>query len=183
MRRKMLSSYRQRHRELLKLGFATYYKYNASQFWKMLRRLVLERDGFKCLRCGADATCVHHMSYSRRVLMGLDSHLLVSLCRGCHQRAEFYRGHKVRLVVANSRLGRLPARGQIDRSPLPPCVPDKTEQCVAYTRSGQRCKCYGKFLIEGKNHCEQHYRMAMTAAQWRGDDVPPPPDDGNGVPF
>jgi len=59
------------------------------------------------------------MSYSRRVLEGHDSHLLVSLCRKCHEWAEFYRGRKVKIGVANRRLGKLAYAGAIDRSKLP----------------------------------------------------------------
>lgn len=68
-----------------------YQQYLASDQWRRIRNLVLERDGFKCRRCGdggraADIIShldVHHITYDRRGEEHLDD--LVLLCRRCHQ--------------------------------------------------------------------------------------------------
>jgi len=50
-----------------------------------LRRLIRERDGFKCMLCGCDETRrehdVHHVLYDVSIS---DEKLLISLCRSCH---------------------------------------------------------------------------------------------------
>jgi len=73
--------------------------------WRETRERALERDGYACVVCGADADDigrnpdVHHVVPVRLfaaspVLAVGDAHTLdnvVSLCPGCHRRAEF--GH------------------------------------------------------------------------------------------
>jgi hypothetical protein len=58
--------------------------------WDKTRRLVLARDGEKCLRCLGEATDVHHRrpkgmggTGNSYIKYGLAN--LVSLCRECHQ--------------------------------------------------------------------------------------------------
>jgi 5-methylcytosine-specific restriction endonuclease McrA len=50
-----------------------------------LRRLILERDGWRCQKCGSSRNLdVHHMS--RRSDLGDDAETnLITLCRECHQ--------------------------------------------------------------------------------------------------
>ena len=56
----------------------------ARKAWKMLRRFVLDRDGWRCTKCGrAGAMEVHHVKPIEDG--GLDEPgNLVTLCRGCH---------------------------------------------------------------------------------------------------
>lgn len=52
--------------------------------WQRIRRVVLERDGWRCTRCGrAGALEAHHVQH---VLQGGTDDLsnLVTLCRRCH---------------------------------------------------------------------------------------------------
>jgi 5-methylcytosine-specific restriction endonuclease McrA len=50
-----------------------------------LRRLILERDGWRCQQCGSFRNLdVHHMR--RRSALGDDAETnLITLCRECHQ--------------------------------------------------------------------------------------------------
>ena len=50
-----------------------------------LRRVVLERDGWRCQQCGSFRNLdVHHMK--RRSALGDDAEAnLITLCRNCHQ--------------------------------------------------------------------------------------------------
>lgn len=57
--------------------------------WVRLRRLVIERDGFKCTECGAEKKLLHahHVTPWRE---SRDDSLanLVTLCTSCHMKAE-----------------------------------------------------------------------------------------------
>jgi hypothetical protein len=55
-------------------------------FWKEMRNLVLERDGHRCQKCGADRLLhVHHLRERRNG--GDDSkENLLSLCHPCHRK-------------------------------------------------------------------------------------------------
>ena len=46
----------------------TYYRvtYLNSDNWKRKRAVVLKRDRYRCVHCGARATQVHHKKYARR---------------------------------------------------------------------------------------------------------------------
>ncbi len=57
--------------------------YLKSAQWATLRKLVLERDEFRCVKCFAAADHVHHLTYERWQNEELSD--LVSLCRGCHE--------------------------------------------------------------------------------------------------
>jgi hypothetical protein len=72
------------------LGYSSYENYLSRVLWKRIKQRVLERDDATCRRCKGKATLVHHRSYSRDVLEGLDDSQLVSICEGCHHVVEFY---------------------------------------------------------------------------------------------
>ena len=59
-------------------------EYLTSKLWQKIRRRVLKRDKKTCAFCRGNATVVHHRSYERDVLEGNADHMLVSLCRACH---------------------------------------------------------------------------------------------------
>jgi hypothetical protein len=100
--------YRARDALLHLLGFASYAEYLKSPTWQRARRRVLERACGLCEKCGAKATEVHHLKYSREVLLGYKRNLrhLMAICRQCHQQGEFAGGKKVSRTEANRRLER-----------------------------------------------------------------------------
>jgi 5-methylcytosine-specific restriction endonuclease McrA len=55
--------------------------------WQRKRLEILNRDGFKCLFCGADDKNlqVHHLLYQRRDPWDYPDYLYQTLCDGCHQ--------------------------------------------------------------------------------------------------
>ena len=63
-----------------------YQEYLKSAHWEMLRRAVLERDGFRCVRCQWDKHLqVHHKFYRQR-FEDSEPDDLETLCRTCHKR-------------------------------------------------------------------------------------------------
>jgi 5-methylcytosine-specific restriction endonuclease McrA len=65
----------------------TYYRttYLSSDDWKRKRALVLKRDQYRCMHCGARATQVHHKRYARRNIGKEPIEWLVSVCKSCHE--------------------------------------------------------------------------------------------------
>lgn len=64
-----------------------YYRnvYLKSDDWKRKRYVVLRRDNWKCVYCGARATEVHHKKYARNI--GKEPiKWLVSVCTSCHEK-------------------------------------------------------------------------------------------------
>jgi 5-methylcytosine-specific restriction endonuclease McrA len=63
-----------------------YYRdeYLKSDAWKRKRYVVLRRDNWKCVYCGAKATQVHHKRYAKRSIGKEPIEWLVSICRKCH---------------------------------------------------------------------------------------------------
>lgn len=74
-------------------GYASYEEYLASDKWAKIRRRILKMDRWTCRMCGEVATEVHHTSYRRTAILGTDASHLHSLCRGCHELAEFVDGN------------------------------------------------------------------------------------------
>src|SRR6185436_471781 len=69
--------------------------------WQLARRLVLERDGYRCRACQSkDSVDVHHLKF--RSLGGKDDDpkALVALCRPCHQELHLYK-----LAISGGRRG------------------------------------------------------------------------------
>ena len=81
--------YDRRDRILNEMGFASYAAYLQSALWKEIRRDV-RLWGMKCPICtGRKATQVHHIDYTPENLAGVDLHLLMPICRQCHETIEF----------------------------------------------------------------------------------------------
>ena len=59
--------------------------YLKSDAWKRKRYVVLKRDNWQCVKCGAPATQVHHKKYAKWNIGREPIHWLVSLCSKCHQ--------------------------------------------------------------------------------------------------
>ena len=62
-----------------------YRRYLQSDAWKTKRKTVLQAAGFRCRRCGAPATEVHHETYKRIYKERLSD--LTALCSKCHEAA------------------------------------------------------------------------------------------------
>ncbi len=64
-----------------------YYRneYLLSDEWQRKRHVVLKRDNWRCVYCGAPATQVHHKRYAKRNIGNEPIHWLVSICKTCHE--------------------------------------------------------------------------------------------------
>ena len=64
-----------------------YYRneYLLSDEWQRKRHVVLKRDNWRCVYCGAPATQVHHKRYAKRNIGNEPIHWLVSVCKSCHE--------------------------------------------------------------------------------------------------
>jgi 5-methylcytosine-specific restriction endonuclease McrA len=64
----------------------SYYRneYLKSDDWKRKRYVVLKRDNWRCVYCGAHATQVHHKKYAKRNIGREPIDWLVSVCNSCH---------------------------------------------------------------------------------------------------
>ena len=63
-----------------------YYRneYLQSDAWQRKRYVVLKRDNWRCVYCGARATQVHHKRYAKRNIGREPIEWLVSVCKDCH---------------------------------------------------------------------------------------------------
>jgi 5-methylcytosine-specific restriction endonuclease McrA len=59
-------------------------EYLKSDAWKRKRYIVLKRDNWRCVYCGARATQVHHKKYARKNIGKEPIEWLVSVCKRCH---------------------------------------------------------------------------------------------------
>jgi len=64
-----------------------YYRneYLNSDEWRRKRYVVLKRDNWRCVYCGARATQVHHKKYARKNIGKEPIDWLVSVCKSCHE--------------------------------------------------------------------------------------------------
>ena len=109
------SPYIKRDQIVKSLGFASFGEYLQSPLWAEVRNKAFERNGAFCVRCGGDATQIHHASYSRPNLTGRDVRRLKPVCSTCHERAERHKktGSLFGLRAANQYLqGRRSKRGK-----------------------------------------------------------------------
>lgn len=78
----MIVSQGERERELRYMSYADYLRTGE---WQKRRAEAIQRDGYKCVRCGATENLqVHHATYANRGHEHLGD--LVTLCRSCHCR-------------------------------------------------------------------------------------------------
>ena len=63
-----------------------YYRnvYLKSDEWKRKRYVVLKRDNWRCVYCGAPAVQVHHKRYAKYNIGREPIKWLVSVCKSCH---------------------------------------------------------------------------------------------------
>ena len=60
-------------------------EYLKSDEWKRKRYVVLKRDNWQCVHCGAPATQVHHNKYARKNIGKEPIEWLESVCKSCHE--------------------------------------------------------------------------------------------------
>lgn len=60
-------------------------EYLKSDEWKRKRYVVLKRDNWRCVHCGAPATQVHHKRYARKNIGREPIEWLESVCKACHE--------------------------------------------------------------------------------------------------
>ena len=102
-----MEEYTLRNETLLLLGFKDYPAYLRSQLWKGIRERKLAADP-NCFACFRPANQVHHSSYDHAVLIGESDKYLVSVCPGCHMKAEVTRsGYKRSVLGATNELKRM----------------------------------------------------------------------------
>jgi len=80
--------FNKRDKWMKRLGFGTYQNYLRSNIWKEIRSKVLEKRRHKCHFCGGKANEVHHLRYTKPVLLAEGQYWmggLVATCRTCHQ--------------------------------------------------------------------------------------------------
>ena len=71
----------------LLLWFMIYSERLKDPRWKVKRKAILERDGYKCVSCGAERRSleVHHIKYGPTLdPWDVDDSMLESLCHSCH---------------------------------------------------------------------------------------------------
>jgi len=69
----------------------SYYRdeYLQSDAWERKRYLVLKRDNWRCVYCGARATQVHHKRYAKNI--GKEPiEWLFSVCNDCHNSKHLF---------------------------------------------------------------------------------------------
>lgn len=70
--------------------------------WETARKIILARDNWMCIRCGAEATDVHHrkakkMGGTKNEDIAYGYANLISVCRNCHS---WIHGHPTEAVDA-----------------------------------------------------------------------------------
>jgi len=78
LRNRMFEVRRKRRRDY-------YREYLQSDEWKRKRYVVLRRDNWHCVYCGAPATEVHHLKYAKYNIGKEPIDWLVSVCKNCHK--------------------------------------------------------------------------------------------------
>jgi 5-methylcytosine-specific restriction endonuclease McrA len=65
-----------------------YYRnvYLKSDAWQRKRYVVMKRDNWRCVYCGAKATQVHHKRYAKYNIGREPIDWLVSICKACHEK-------------------------------------------------------------------------------------------------
>ncbi len=86
-------------------------EYLQSSTWKDIRLRILQRDGYKCCRCGQSGNEVHHKTYERWG-RELDSDL-ETLCSACH-----YSHHSAHKGTGNNKtsIGNRAINGYLSQS-------------------------------------------------------------------
>src|SRR5438067_1119968 len=83
----VIGAFKRRVFEMKRKRRRDYYRneYLKSDAWKRKRYVVLKRDNWRCVYCGAPATQVHHKKYARKNIGTEPIKWLVSVCKHCHE--------------------------------------------------------------------------------------------------
>ena len=100
-----MNEYHKRDEILKKMGYASYREYLRSPKWRKIRNRAMKKAKGLCKLCGDPARDVHHLSYTKQVLLGGKGRMLIALCRPCHEDGEFADGRKTTIDECNKRLG------------------------------------------------------------------------------
>lgn len=78
--------FKQWHFKIKRRQRIDYYRnvYLKSAEWQRKRYVVLRRDNWRCVYCGAKATQVHHKRYAKNNIGKEPIQWLVSVCNSCH---------------------------------------------------------------------------------------------------
>lgn len=128
------------------LGFKSYDKYIKSRLWWNIRQLIIERDGKCCQVCGTPSKTVHHIDYTKVILLGQgDQHELITLCEPCHNFVE----QEKHLLKKKSLLNKL----FTEHSP-------STLDCwQVWAKQFNTDICYtNSKILEPKNHCNKRHK-------------------------
>jgi 5-methylcytosine-specific restriction endonuclease McrA len=63
-------------------------EYRKSDAWQQKRAMVLKRDKYHCVYCGARASRVHTKHYASRNVGSEPIEWLVSVCERCHRKLD-----------------------------------------------------------------------------------------------
>ena len=88
-----------------------YSAYLRSTLWKKIRDWVLERDNFSCVVCSHKRVNpslqefdVHHRDYALATLEGCNDGQLVTVCRKCHTKIEFFPNCEKRTSLSDKEM-------------------------------------------------------------------------------
>lgn len=80
------AEFKRRDELLREIGFASYAEYLKSDLWFKIRRRAMNQTNGMCVKCGRKAIFVHHVEYTRELLLGRGSlKSLWAICRSCHK--------------------------------------------------------------------------------------------------
>lgn len=105
-----------------------YYRnhYLKSDYWRLKRERILERDNHKCRFCKSEGSDVHHISY--RNLMREKWHELITLCRSCHEKC--HSGNDFMVNGLNVSFGELKI-----------CIFKRSSKCKTYFNGEEKFIC------------------------------------------
>lgn len=74
-------------KSIKKLRGKSYKKFINSGYWRMIRCKVIERDGFKCVKCSSKENLqVHHLTYKNHFNEHNNLADMQTLCKFCHKK-------------------------------------------------------------------------------------------------
>jgi 5-methylcytosine-specific restriction endonuclease McrA len=163
------STYGQRGKTLLALGYPSYQLYLESELWAGIRKRVIERDGQLCRVCKFLAKEVHHTDYLEDTLTGANLDHMLSLCARCHHKIEFHGDWKRTMEQANLELVKLleKPRDKKKQKPQKRSEPE-TQKVGAWVIQKRLCiKCGGTLFKKDKSGVCKVCRTFQAGRQGR----------------
>ena len=104
---KPTETYSDRDAVLSSLNFDSYKEYLSSELWHTIRGIVMRRDSYKCVLKNCTTRryhcTLHHVSYSRATLLGINPGAIITVCHHCHKLLEFSRGVKLSFIKVQQK--------------------------------------------------------------------------------